>query len=71
MIEPYLGNQLKFRFVLMDSWFATTENFEFIVKYKNEFIVALKDNRMFASSLEEKYQGRFINKVRDVALSDN
>lgn len=55
MIQTYLGNQLKFRFVLMDSWFATTENFEFIVKYKNEFIAALKDNRMFAPLLEETY----------------
>jgi hypothetical protein len=69
MIQTCLANQLKFRFVLMDSWFTATDNFEFIVKQKKEFIAALKDNRMFASSLEEKYQGRFI-KVSEVALSD-
>jgi len=69
MIQTCLGNQLKFRFVLMDSWFAATENFEFIVKHKKEFIAALKDNRLFASSLEERYQGCFI-KVSEVALSD-
>jgi len=69
MIQTCLANQLKFRFVLMDSWFAATENFEFIVKHKKGFIAALKDNRMFAPSLEEKYQGRFI-KVSEVVLSD-
>ncbi|MCI4406668.1 MAG: transposase [Sulfuricurvum sp.] len=69
MIQTCLLNQLKFRFVLMDSWFAATENFEFITKHKKEFIAALKDNRMFAPSLEEKYQGRFI-KVSEVTLSD-
>jgi hypothetical protein len=69
MIQMCLANQLKFRFVLMDSWFAATENFEFIVKHKKEFIAALKDNRLFAPSLEEKYQGHFI-KVSEVALSD-
>ncbi len=69
MIQTCLGNQLKFRFVLMDSWFTATENFEFIVKHKKEFIGALKDNRLFAPSLEEKYQGHFI-KVSEVALSD-
>jgi hypothetical protein len=69
MIQTSLANQLKFQFVLMDSWFAATENFEFITKHKKGFIAALKDNRLFAPSLEEKYQGRFI-KVSEVALSD-
>lgn len=69
MIQTCLANQLRFSYVLMDSWFAATENFEFIVKHKKEFIAALKDNRLFAPSLEDKYQGRFI-KVSEVALTD-
>jgi hypothetical protein len=40
-----------------------------VVTHKKEFIAALKDNRMFAPSLEEKYQGRFI-KVSEVTPSD-
>jgi len=28
----------------MDSWFASVENFEFIVKKKKHFIAALKDD---------------------------
>ena len=36
----------------MDSWFAATENFE--------FIAALKDNRLVALSEADKKQGRFV-----------
>lgn len=32
MLEVCAANQLKFRDVLMDSWYAARENFEFIVK---------------------------------------
>lgn len=69
MIQTCLANQLKFRFVLMDSWFSATENFEFITKHKKEFICALKDNRLFAPSLEDKHKGHFI-KASEVVLSD-
>ena len=69
IISTCLANQLKFRFILMDTWFASQENFEFIVKRKKDFIAALKDNRLFATSLEDKHQGRFI-RVSEVVLSD-
>ena len=68
-IQACVNNRLKFRFILMDSWFAAVENFEFIDKHKKEFIAALKDNRLFAPSLEDKYQGRF-KRVSEIALSD-
>ena len=44
----------------MDSWFAATENFEFIVKKKKHFIASLKDNRLVALSEADKKQGRFV-----------
>lgn len=69
MIRTCLANQLKFRFVLMDSWFASQDNFEFIVKYKKHFIAALKDNRLFAPTLDDKHQGRFV-KVSELHLQD-
>jgi len=69
IISTCLSNQLKFRFILMDTWFASQENFEFIVKRKKDFIAALKDNRLVATSLEDKHQGRFV-RVSEVALSD-
>jgi hypothetical protein len=59
MIASCLANQLKFRYVLMDSWFAARENFEFIMKRKKHFIAALKDNRLVALSEEDRRHKRF------------
>ena len=69
MILTAVKNQLKFKYVLMDSWFGAKENFEFITKYKKEFISAVKSNRLIALSLEDKKQGRFI-RVDKLELSD-
>jgi hypothetical protein len=41
MIQTCLQNELKFRFVLMDCWFASKENFEFITGRQRHFIAAL------------------------------
>ena len=32
MIQTALDNHLKFRYVLMDTWFGAKENFEFTAK---------------------------------------
>ena len=55
------GNQLKYKYVLTDSWFASKQNMEFIcLDCKKHWIMALKSNRTVALSLEDKRQGRFI-----------
>lgn len=69
MIATCVNNALKFRYVLMDSWFASVENFEFIVKKKKHFIAALKDNRLVALSAADKKQGRFV-RIDTLELSD-
>jgi len=69
MIKTAINNQLKFRFILMDTCFSAKENFEFIVKHHKEFIAALKSNRLFATSLENKYKGKF-QRVDELELSD-
>jgi hypothetical protein len=69
MIATCLDRQLKFRYVLMDSWFAAKENFEYIVKRKKHFIAALKDNRLIALSEENKKEGRFV-RVDTLQLKD-
>lgn len=69
MIAACVNNALKFRYVLMDSWFAATENFEFIVKKKKHFIAALKDNRLVALSEADKKQGRFV-RINTLELAD-
>ena len=41
MIDTCIGDALKFRFVLMDSWFSSEENFNFITGKGRHFIAAL------------------------------
>ncbi|ELS30141.1 transposase IS4 family protein [Pseudanabaena biceps PCC 7429] len=41
-----MKNQIQFRYVLNDSWFASSENMRFIKGEQNkDFIMPLKDNR--------------------------
>lgn len=69
MIKVAINNKLKFRYILMDTWFSAKENFEFITKHEKDFIAALKSNRLFATSLEDKHNGEFI-RVSELELSD-
>ncbi len=69
MIATCVNNTLKFRYVLMDSWFGSVENFDFIVKKKKHFIAALKDNRLIALSEADKREGRFV-RIDTLELSD-
>ena len=69
LIQIAIQNQIPFRYVLMDSWFTSKENFEFITKYGKHFIAAVKSNRLFARSLEDKLNGRF-KRVDALGLKD-
>nr|WP_319563751.1 transposase [uncultured Rhodoferax sp.] len=60
MIRVCLQNALQFRFVLMDSWFSSEENFDFITSRGKHFIAALKDNRLVALSQEDWKKKRFV-----------
>jgi hypothetical protein len=37
MVDVNVHNQLKFLYVLIDSWFASQETFEHILKHKKHF----------------------------------
>ena len=69
LIQIAIQNQIPFRYVLMDSWFASKENFEFIAGHGKHFIAAVKSNRLFARSSEDKLNGRF-EKVGALGLRD-
>lgn len=69
MFQIALNNQIPFRYVLMDVWFASKENFEYIAKRKKDFIAGIKSNRYFATSLEDKHQGKF-QRVDALELED-
>ena len=46
MIKVSINNNLKFRYIPMDTWFSAKENFEFITDQGKDFIAALKSNRL-------------------------
>jgi hypothetical protein len=54
-------NQLKFKYVLWDSWFSAKENMQ-LVKQKlgKEFVAAIKANRLVALSEPDKREGQFV-----------
>jgi hypothetical protein len=59
LIGTIVRNQVKFRYVLADSWFSSQENMEFVMAKKKHFIFALKSNRTFAENMEDKLKGIF------------
>lgn len=69
MLKTCVNNQLKFRYVLFDIWFAATENFEAVLRSGKHFVAALKDNRQVALTREDKQQGHFV-KISELTLSD-
>ena len=69
LIKGAIQRQIPFTYVLMDSWFSSKENFEFITKHNKHFIAAIKNNRLFARSLEDKLNGRF-ERVDALGLRD-
>lgn len=53
-------NQLKFKYILTDSWYSNVENMKYIKKdLKKDFVMALKSNRLVALSLDHKKLGRY------------
>ena len=71
MLSVCRQNQLKWRYVLADSWFSSSENMKFIhEQLKKYFILALKSNRHVALSLADKQQGRYV-RIDTLKWSEN
>ena len=61
MLKACRQNQLKYRYVLADSWFSAQENLAFVRQdLGKHFVVALKSNRTLALTPEDKKEGRFV-----------
>jgi len=64
------GSQLRFRYVLNDSWFASAENMAFInEKMDRYFIMAIKENRKVALSKEDKLAGKYIS-IKEASMEE-
>ena len=59
MINRQMQNQVKFRYILADSWYSSAENMRFIAKKKKIFIFELKDNRLITDSEKKRNAGVF------------
>jgi hypothetical protein len=52
MIQRHMKNEVRFRYILADSWYSSTENMKFIEKMHKVFIFGMKGNRHVAESKE-------------------
>ena len=60
MLRQTTQNQIPFKYVLNDLWFASAENMNFVKHdLDKEFIMGLKSNRKVALSLDDKQQGQY------------
>lgn len=71
MVSQCLKNQLPFRYVLADTFFASAENMIWLKKeHQIDFIFPLKDNRKIALSQEDKLAGRYVS-ISTVEIEEN
>jgi hypothetical protein len=60
MVQQAGRNQIQFKYVLNDVWFAAAENMVFVkVTLQKDFVMPLKSNRKVALSLEAKQNGQY------------
>jgi hypothetical protein len=60
LLQQAVRNQIPFKYVLNDIWFAAAENMKFVkITLQKEFVMPLKGNRKVATSVEAKRQGRY------------
>lgn len=60
MLQVCVHNEIAFRYVLNDSWYAAADNMMFIRhELDRHFIMALKSNRKVALTAQDKSQGRY------------
>jgi hypothetical protein len=61
LLRVALHNQVKFKYVLNDVWFASSENMKFVKhQLHKEFVMPLKENRKVAVSGDEKRRGQYV-----------
>jgi hypothetical protein len=70
MITQAIHNQLKFKYILADSWFGSAENMRFIQKKKRFFIFDMKTNRMAALSEKDRNAGHW-TRIDELDIPNN
>lgn len=70
MVQQSIHNQLKFKYVLADSWFGSSENMLFIHRKKKFFIFDMKSNRNAALTEEDRNNGQW-TRIDELDIQDN
>ena len=61
LLEQAVQNQVPFRYVLSDVWYASAENMRFVKHaLEKDFVMPIKANRKVALSLADKHPGRYV-----------
>ena len=61
MLKVCIKNNIKFRYVLNDVWYASSENMMFLkADNKKDFIMPIKTNRKIALSKKDKLNGKYV-----------
>lgn len=61
LLRVVVHNQIKFRYVINDSWYASSDNMKMIKRdLAKEFVMPLKSNRKVALSQAEKVRGQYV-----------
>ena len=56
------NNEVKYKYILFDKWFASTKNLVFIEEeLKKKFVCPIKSNRKVALTKEERNKGKYVN----------
>ena len=60
LVKTATENNVKYKYVLADNWFASKENIKCIaLDLKKQFILGIRPNRTVAMDLEDKINGKF------------
>lgn len=59
-LDQAINNQIRFKWVITDIWFGSSENMNHILSHGREFIIPLKTNRKVALSAEDRRKGRYV-----------
>jgi hypothetical protein len=61
LVDVCVRNQIQFRYVLNDVWYASSENMKLVkIELKKDFIMPVKGNRDVARSLRDKRVGSYV-----------
>ncbi len=60
-IAAHACNNLRFSYVLSDSWYGNSQNMRFLHEKNQKFIFAVKRNRKVALSKEDKENGHYVS----------